>query len=106
MASSPDFVSYVCAQLALAGCVTSRKMFGEYGIYCDEKLIGLVCDNQFFLKPTHAARELLKTPVEAPPYPGAKPSFLIECLEDREELARLVQAGWPELPAKKAKKTQ
>ncbi len=106
MASSPDFVEYVCTQLALAGCVTSRKMFGEYGIYCDDKLIGLVCDNQFFLKPTKAAREQIENPVEVPPYPGAKPSFLIESLDDREELARLVQAGWPELPAKKAKKKQ
>lgn len=106
MASSSDFVEYVCAQLALAGDVSARKMFGEYGVYCDGKLIGLVCDNQFFLKPTKAARELLQNPVEEPPYPGAKPSFRIDSLEDPEALGRLVRAGWPELPEKKPRKKQ
>lgn len=104
MASSPEFIEYVCAQLSLAGTIQARKMFGDYGIYCDGKIIGVVCDNQLFLKPTKAGRALLETPVEAPPYPGAKPSFLIETLDDPEALARLVRAGWEELPVKKAKK--
>lgn len=27
-------------------------MFGEYGIYCNGKVIGLVCDNMFYVKKT------------------------------------------------------
>ncbi|MDP2842712.1 MAG: hypothetical protein Q8O06_03600 [Acetobacterium sp.] len=23
-------------------------MFGEYGVYLDEKIVGLICDNHFF----------------------------------------------------------
>lgn len=103
MACTPDFIDYLCTQLSGAGDVSARKMFGEYGVYCNGKLIGLACDNQFFLKPTNAARELLENPVEAPPYPGAKPSFRMDCLDDPEFLARVVQAGWPELPEKKSK---
>ena len=53
-------------------------MFGEYVIYSGEKIVALVCDNQFFVKPTAAGRAFIGTPVEAPPYPQAKPWFLIE----------------------------
>lgn len=104
MASSPDFVQYVCTQFAGAGSITFRKMFGDYGIYCDEKFIGCVCDNQFFLKPTKAGRSLLREVVEAPAYEGAKPSFLLTDLEDTDYLAQLLRATWQELPAKKSKK--
>lgn len=45
MASSPDFVTYAVAQLAGAGEITCRKMFGEYGIYCDGKFCAVICDN-------------------------------------------------------------
>lgn len=58
MASSPEFVEYVCEQLSGAGEITYKKMFGEYGIYCNGKIIGVVCDDQFFLKPTKSGREI------------------------------------------------
>lgn len=104
MVSSEEFVTYVCDQIGEAGSITYRKMFGDYGIYCNGKIIGLVCDNQFFLKKTEAARKLLKEIVEAPPYEGAKPQFLIEDLEDKEYLGRLIKASYEELPMQKEKK--
>ena len=52
MASTVEFVEYVCDQISGAGSITYKKMFGEYGIYCNEKIIGLICDNQFFVKKT------------------------------------------------------
>ncbi len=54
MASSLDFVHYICQQIDGAGMISYRKMFGEYAIYCDGKVIGLICDNQFFVKKTTA----------------------------------------------------
>lgn len=102
MASNPDFVAYVCAQLGGAGSITFKKMFGEYGIYCDGKIIGLVCDNQFFLKKTDAALGMGFE--EAPPYPGAKPSLLIDSIDDRAQMARLVRATYDALPEPKPKK--
>jgi len=80
-------------------------MFGEYAVYADGKLFGLICDNKLFIKPTEAGRAFIKKPVEAPPYPGAKPSFLIEDqLEDREWISQLVRVTVEELPAPKPKK--
>lgn len=104
MASSVEFVEYVCEQISGAGTITYRKMFGEYGIYCDKKFIGSICDNQFFLKITSKGRALLREVQEAPAYDGARPSFLIEALEDREYLAKLVRVTYEELPEKKEKK--
>ena len=52
MASSPNVVEYICFQLRHAGDISFKKMFGEYGLYCDRKYFGLVCDNQLFVKIT------------------------------------------------------
>lgn len=104
MASNIEFVEYVCDQIGDAGEISYRKMFGDYGVYCNKKIIGLICDNQFFLKITKAGRELLKEAIEAPAYEGAKPSFLIESLDDREYLSEIVYATYEELPMPKPRK--
>jgi TfoX/Sxy family transcriptional regulator of competence genes len=104
MASDLHFIEYVCDQIRDAGAIAFRKMFGDYAIYCNGKVIALVCDNQFFLKPTAGGRALMRKVVEGIPYPGAKPYFLIdEGLDDREEMVRLVQATEREVPAPKPK---
>lgn len=54
MASSLDFVTYVCDQLSGAGNISYKRMFGEYGIYCNGKMFGSICDDQFFVKKTVA----------------------------------------------------
>ena len=49
MASRPEYVAFVCDQLREAGEISSRKMFGEYGIYCDGKIVAMVCDDLFYV---------------------------------------------------------
>jgi len=105
MASDPNFVAYVLDQLKSVEGVTARKMFGEYGVFADKKIFGLICDSKLFIKPTKSGRAFIGTVVEAPPYPGAKPSFLIEDkLEDREWLCELVRISLKELPLPKPRK--
>ena len=105
MATDKDFVNYVAAQMDQAGEIRSRAMFGEYGLYCNEKFFALICDNKLFIKPTKAGRAFLGEVNEAPPYEGAKPSFLIkEELEDRDKLAELVKLTVEELPEPKPKR--
>lgn len=92
-------------QLQNAGEITAKKMFGEYGIYSEGKLFGLICDNKLFIKPTTSGREYIGNVVEALPYPGAKSSFLIEDkIEDREWLSELVRISVKELPVNRKKK--
>ncbi len=104
MASKLEFVQYVVDQLGEAGEITYRKMFGEYGIYCNGKFFATICDDQLFFKITEGGRRLMPDLEEGIPYPGAKPHFLIEELENRERLAQLVQVTCQELPMPRPKK--
>ena len=106
MASSLEFVQYVAEQLRDAGEITYRKMFGEYGLYCDGKIFALICDDQLFVKITEAGRRAAAAQElsEAPPYEGAKPYFLIEDMEACEFLTEFVMETCRALPAPKPKK--
>ncbi|MEE8585818.1 MAG: TfoX/Sxy family protein [Acidobacteriota bacterium] len=105
MASVLDFVEFVVDQMGNAGVISYRKMFGEYVVYCEGKVVALICDNKLFVKPTRAGKSFIGNVVEAPPYPGAKPSFLIEeQIEDKDWISNLVRLTERELPAPKPKK--
>ena len=105
MASDQNFVDFVLEQIKNAGNITAKKMFGEYGIYADEKLFGLICDDKLFIKPTVSGRAFIGNVVEAPPYEGAKPSFLIEeKIEDSKWLSELIRITLKELHPPKPKK--
>ena len=104
MASSKDFVQYVAEQCGGAGEIVTRKMFGDYGIYCDGKIFGLICDDRFYLKPTEAVRPLLKTIDMRPPYNGAKDYFYIADVDDRDNISMLVRETCKALPEPKQKK--
>jgi TfoX/Sxy family transcriptional regulator of competence genes len=105
MASDPAFVDYDCDQMSAAGSITSRKMFGDWAVYCDGKVVALICDDRLFIKPTLAGRDLIDDPIEAPPYPGAKPHLVIgERVDDREWPGLLVSTTARELPEPKPRK--
>lgn len=104
MASSTEYVQFVCEQMRGAGEVTARKMFGDYCLYCSGKVIGLVCDDVVYLKPTPAAKKRLPEATYQPPYAGAKPQIVLEELEDTAFLTSLLREMWEELPAPKPKK--
>jgi TfoX/Sxy family transcriptional regulator of competence genes len=105
MASDQDFVDSVCEQVDLPRRLSARKMFGEYALYIDEKVVALICDNQVFVKPTAAGQELLGEVVEAPPYPGAKPHYQVnEHLPDGDLMRKLLLATFSALPLPKPKR--
>lgn len=105
MASDQNFVDFVVGQIRNTGEITAKKMFGEYGVYANGKMFGLICDNKLFIKPTTSGRDFIKNVLEVPPYPGAKPSFLIEeKIEDSDWLSELVSITVKELPEPKPKR--
>lgn len=108
MATKQSTADYLVDQLAGAGDISIRKMFGEYALYCEGKVVALICDDQFFIKPTDPGKAFIGTVTEAPPYPGAKDYYRIdeEKWEDREWLTELVlitTAAVP-MPKKRPKK--
>lgn len=104
MATKANFALYVAEQISRSGNIIAKKMFGEYALYCDGKIVALVCDNQVFVKPTVAGKAFLGQVIEAPAYPGAKPYFLIENIDDGEWLSQLIRFTAAELPEPKPKK--
>jgi DNA transformation protein and related proteins len=103
MASDREFVKFVCEQLGGAGPISSRRMFGEAAVYFEDKVIGLICDNQLFIKATEPGRVKIGVATEAPPFPGASNWFLMADLDDPEFLAELVRTTAAALPSPKAK---
>ena len=104
MSSDKSFVDFLVDQIENAGVVTYRKMFGEYAIYCNGKVVALVCDNQLFVKQTEGGRSFIGEVIEGKPYPGAKPYFIIEDkIDDREWLSSLINVTLKELPESKKK---
>jgi len=104
MASDIGFVEFIVDQIENAGKITYKKMFGEYALYSDGKVVALVCDDKLFLKPTKAGKSFIDNVIEAPPYPGAKLYFLIEDkIEDREWISDLIRLTAKELPEPKPK---
>lgn len=105
MASKSDIVEYILEQIAPAGPVFAKKMFGEYAIYCNDKIVALICDNQLFIKPTNVGKDFIKNYTEECPYPGAKPYLLIsgDLWEDSDWLSELVKITTNALPMQKKK---
>ena len=104
MASSIDFVQYIADQCADAGEITFKKMFGDYGIYCNGMIFGLVCDDKFYVKPTETVRDLLRVVELRPPYEGAKDYFYIADVDDHEYISSLVRETVKALSQPKTKK--
>lgn len=78
MASHPDYVEYVVEQLRGAGSVRARKMFGEYGLFCDGTFFAVICDDQLFIKITPQGEAAFPDLPKAPSHEGASDSFVIE----------------------------
>lgn len=104
MACSSDFVQYIVDQCSGAGVITVKKMMGDYCIYCNDVIFGVICDNNLYIKETDAGRAILKEVVLRPPYSGAKGYFYIGDVDDRDYLEDLIRATMPALKKSPAKR--
>lgn len=104
MATDIEFIKFVADQVDDSCQISYRKMFGEYALYSKGKVVALACDGQLFVKATDAGRSFIGRVVEAPPYPGAKPAFLInEKIDDSDWLTELLRRTELALPEPKRK---
>lgn len=103
MASNEDFVLYIVDQCSGAGEIAVRKMMGDYCIYCNGVLFGLICDNNLYVKETEVGASMVDEVVLRQPYPGAREYLHIAEVDDRDFLADLVKVTLYELSSSKAK---
>jgi TfoX/Sxy family transcriptional regulator of competence genes len=105
MATELSFVDYVLETARLGDRLTYRKLFGEYALYLDEKVVAFACDNSLFIKPSKAVATLAPDLPQGPPYPGAKDYPIAdELLDDPEALRRLIEETAALMPLPKPKK--
>ena len=101
MASSEDYLEYILDQLSGLDDVSCRAMMGEYIIYYRGKIVGGIYDDRFLVKPVKAAVAMMPNADLELPYEGAKEMLLVDDVENREFLRELLDAMYPELPARK-----
>ena len=104
MASGKDYLTFVLDQLSDLPGVTYRAMMGEYILYHDGKIVGGIYDDRLLVKDVAAARRLMPSAPAEIPYEGARAMLLVEEIDDRAFLCRLIGEVSAELPAPKKKK--
>lgn len=105
MATDSDYIDYVSEQAALGDRLTHKKMFGEYALYVDGKVVAFACDNSLFVKPSAAAATLAPGLPQRPPYPGAKNYPVAdELLDDSDAIRRLLLETAALMPVPKPRK--
>ena len=103
MATAADYIEFVCEQLSGVGVVRSRKMFGEYMVYVNDKPILLVCDNTAYIKMHEAIADLMKNSETGTPYDGAKEHYILD-VDNAEFSKQVIQILEPLTPLPKPKK--
>jgi TfoX/Sxy family transcriptional regulator of competence genes len=105
MATAPSFIDHILETVRFGERLTYRKLFGEYALYLDEKVVAFVCDNSLFIKPSKAVASLAPDLPQGPPYPGAKDYPIAdELLDDPDGLRRLIEETAALMPLPKPKK--
>lgn len=103
MVSSQAYLEFIVEQLSGLNGLSYRAMMGEYILYYRGKVIGGIYDDRLLLKPVPAARRLMPKARQEVPYQGAKAMLLVDDVDHREFLVRLIEAMYDELPAPKKK---
>ena len=101
MASNIDLVQYIQEQCSQAGDISVKKMFGDYAIYCNRIVVGLICDDMLFIKPTEHVRALFSDLKMKQPYSGAKEYFYIDDIDNRDFLVTITRETYKALSIKK-----
>lgn len=104
MASSKEYLDFVLEQLSELDYISYKAMMGEFIIYYRGKIVGGVYDDRFLVKPVNAAKSMMPEAELELPYEGAKEMLLVDNIENKEFLRKLLEGMFDELPAPKKKK--
>ena len=103
MASTKAYLDFILDQLSGLDEITYRAMMGEYIIYYRGRIVGGVYDDRFLVKPTKSAAAMMPDAERELPYEGAKEMLLVDDVDDREFLQKLLDAMYEELPEPKVR---
>ncbi len=104
MASSKEYLDFILEQLSDSDDVSYRAMMGEYIIYYRGKVVGGIYDDRFLLKPTESALSMIPDADMELPYEGAKEMLLVDNVDNKAFLNKLLSSVFADLTAPKRKK--
>ena len=90
MATSSEFIQYVCEQIRGVGEIRYKKMFGEYMVYVNDKPVLLVCDDTVFVKMLDAVAEDMADAPKGIPYEGSKEHYILD-IDDADLAVKVVE---------------
>lgn len=102
MATTVDYIEYVCEQMPKEYSVRYKKMFGEYMVYINDKPMFLVCDNTVYVKKLDVLKDIMRNADIGVPYNGAKEHYIVD-IEDHEIIYSVVKTAEPLIPLPKKK---
>ena len=103
MATTQDYIEYVCEQISGVGEIRYKKMFGEYMVYVNEKPVIIVCNNIAYVKELSEIADLMNDADEGFPYKGAKEHYILD-IDNRELSQEVVSRLEKIIPLPKPKK--
>ena len=103
MPSTKEYLNFILEQLSALDEITHKTMMGEYILYYRGRIFGGIYDDRFLVKPVKSARELMPDAALELPYKGAKEMLLVDNVDDKEFLFKLITAMYDELPEPKKK---
>lgn len=106
MSSSKEYLEFILEQLSDLDGIEYRYMMGEYILYYKGKIFGGIYDDRFLIKPVKSAIDFMTNAKYEIPYKNGKEMLLIDDVDDKERLAKLIKIMYDELPARKLKKNK
>ena len=103
MATSVEYIAFVCDQISEVGDIRSKKMFGEYMIYVNDKPILLVCNSTVYVKCLDCISEQMEDAETGIPYAGAKVHYILD-IENKDLSKEVILALEKVIPLPKPKK--
>lgn len=103
MATSVEYIEFVCEQIRGVGEIRYRKMFGEYMVYVNNKPILLVCDNSVYVKKREEIRKIMTGSALGIPYDGSKEHYILD-IENSELCCEVIRLLEPVTPIPKPRK--
>ena len=104
MASCKEYLHFILEQLSALDDISYRSMMGEYILYYQGKIVGGIYDDRLLVKKTRSALECMPAAICDFPYEGAKEMLLVEEVDNKEFLTKLVEAMYDELPLPKQRR--
>lgn len=107
MATSLEYIEFVCEQIQSCGEIRYKKMFGEYMVYVNNKPLLLVCDSTVFVKKLDCLENKMENSSTGIPYEGAKERYIldVENVDFCREVLGILEEVTP-LPKPKKKSTK